>query len=162
MNPTNSEVYISILLDTLQKKNTQLEKLVHLCKEQENLVAKESFDVDSFVVTMDKKQVILQELERLDEGFANVYQRVGEIIQGQKQQYKDTIQTMQKMIRQITEKTLEVQGLEQRNKARVEMAIRQQRHKIKSFKVSNKTASSYYKNMANQHMGQSYFMDRKK
>lgn len=161
MNETNSEVYVSILLDTLQKKNTQLEELVKLCKEQENLVAKESFDVDSFVVTIDKKQAILQELERLDEGFANVYQRVGETIQGHKEQYKESIQTMQKMIQTITEKTIAIQGMEQRNKVRVEMAIGQQRHKIKNFKVSNKTASSYYKNMANQHMGQSYFMDRK-
>jgi len=49
-----------------------------------------------------------------------------------------------------------------RNRNKLDSYFSKQKESIKSYKVNSKTASSYYKNMADQHSGESYFYDKKK
>jgi hypothetical protein len=53
--------------------------------------------------------------------------------------------------------------LEQKNKEKFTAAVGKKHREIRDFKISNKTAVSYYQNMANQHHEwQTYFFDKKK
>ena len=53
-------------------------------------------------------------------------------------------------------------AMEEQNKERFSICMSGKRGKMKSFKMSNRVASNYYKNMPNIHqIGQSYFLDKK-
>ena len=70
---------------------------------------------------------------------------------------------MQNFIRTITDIGVEIENLEYKNREKFKKYILLKRNNIKDFKVSNKTAVSYYKNMSNQHREwQSYFIDSRK
>ncbi len=70
---------------------------------------------------------------------------------------------MQNFISIITSLGVEIENLEHKNKEKFKNFIVSKRNGIKDFKVSNKTAVSYYKNMSNQHREwQSYFVDSRK
>jgi hypothetical protein len=58
---------------------------------------------------------------------------------------------------------VKIQTAEKRNKELFTSFVSGKRKEIRDFKVSNRTAVTYYQNMANQHHEwQSYFVDKKK
>ena len=77
--------------------------------------------------------------------------------------YKGEIQEMQKLIGEVSELGIQIQALEHQNSGHFKVYLANQRKAIKEFHVNNKTASRYYKNMANTHKSeQSYFFNEAK
>ena len=111
---------------------------------------------------MTHKQALINELESLDKGFETVYDRVKEELNVNRNAYREIIETMQKKIVSITELTVKIQAVEERNKAKADSVFAMKRNQVKNVRVSNQTVARYYKNMAGQHQsGQSYFLDTK-
>lgn len=158
----NNGTYINILLNTLVRKSDCLKKISNLEENQERIFSNPELTVEEFEDLMSRKQTLINELENLDKGFETVYDRVKEELRINKGYYKETIEKMQACIVNITELTVKIQAMEERNKTRADSIFAMRRGQVKNVRVSNQTAAKYYKNMVGQHQsGQSYFLDTK-
>ncbi len=162
----NTVVYVTVLLDSLKKKIDILKKIYELTKEQNRILSEENIDkvdVVAFDNIVDKKTVLLEEMQKLDDGFDAIYKKVGIFLGENKEKYKSEILEMQNFIRVITDIGMQIQHIEMQNKTKFNTFIRNKRHAINDFKQSNRVATSYYQNMSNQHREwQAHFLDQKK
>ena len=156
------DYYLEMLAASLEKKEQVLEAMLELTGQQEQILAEEELDMEAFDKLLQKKQSYVERLEKLDQGFDQIYQRVREKIQKHPGKYRDRIQEMQGRIGQLTELGVSLEVQERRNKERFEFLVSASRSKIRNYKVSNQAAAQYYKNMANRFQGDSYFVDKKK
>ncbi|NLK74468.1 MAG: hypothetical protein GX288_04170 [Clostridiales bacterium] len=154
--------YLALLIASLEKKSKVLDQLLILTETQEKYIDKGDIDTDEFDQLFDKKEKQIQELLKLDKGFEQIFEYVKDEITQNKEKYINETKKLQELITQVTDKNITLQALEQRNRMKLDTLMRTKRSNIKNFKLSSKTAASYYKNMANQHQGQAYFFDRKK
>lgn len=162
MSERQEKTYLHILVDTLRKKEEILSKLMECTKNQEALLALEELDFDAFEELMKKKDALIVKLQKMDEGFLDMYARVSEEIKAAPKRYEAEILQAQALIRSITDLSTGLQALEERNRTKLELQLGQGRQKVKDFKVSSKTAAAYYKNMTGKHQdGDSYFIDKK-
>ncbi len=150
------------MIQSLQKKKEVLEKIADLTQDQSLVLREQEVDLDRFGDLIEEKQKWIEQLNLLDTGFEKLFARVKEEIELHREQHKDEIVTMQGLIKEITDLSVVLQTTELRNKVRFEQYTSTKKQEIRSFKMSNTTASKYYQNMANQHQGQSYFLDKKK
>lgn len=155
-------VYISVMKDSLQEKCDVLKKILTLTSEQEKVLSQAEVDTDVFEKLLADKGTLIHRMQELDNGFESLYQKAGTVIRSQREHFKPQILEMQNSIRLITDYSVKIQALESKNKVKFENFVTAKRKEIRDFNVSNKTANSYYQNMANQHhQWQSYFMDKK-
>lgn len=157
------KVYVSALQDALQSKWEILKKMLELTQAQQEVLSAEDVDMERFDALVEEKDILLKRLERLDNGFQELFDKIGTKLKENAEQYKAQVLEMQNYIRTITDCSVKIQTLEQRNKEKFTAFVSGKRKEIREFKKSNKTAVSYYQNMANQHREwQSYFVDKKK
>lgn len=159
----NINTYISVLHGSLRKKLELIKELLELTKEQSRILSKEDIDADRFERIIEEKEVKINEMLNIDKGFQSLFDKISIFIKGNPQYYRQQIMEMQNFIRSITDIGVEIENLEYKNKEKFKKFILLKRNSIKDFKVSNKTAVSYYQNMSNQHRAwQSYFVDSRK
>ncbi len=159
----NINTYISVLHSSLRKKLELIKELLELTKEQNKILSKEEVDADSFERIVSEKEVKINEVLNIDKGFQSLFDRISSVVKGNPSPYRQQILEMQNYIRTITDIGVEIENLEYKNKEKFKNFLSSKRNSIKEFKVSNKTAVSYYKNMSNQHREwQSYFVDSRK
>ena len=159
----NTTTYINILIDTLRKKEELLKSLLAKTEGQAELLEADEFEPDAFDALMDDKDALLGDLKNLDDGFLDLYSRVGAELKNNTDAYTDQVKTAQELVRRQMELSTELTSAEERNKAKLSIRLSQGRQKIKDFKVGAKTAAAYYKNMSGKHQdGDSYFFNREK
>lgn len=158
----DNNTYVYILIDTLLKKNSLLDNLIQTTLFQKECITEETPDMDQFEQTLSEKEMLIDQLNQLDDGFEAIYDHVKDEISNNKLKHKDDILKLQELIRQVTEKSTKLQTLELQNKGIIEFYFSNKKKEIKNFKRSSQTASNYYKNMSNQNQGESYFLDKKK
>jgi hypothetical protein len=159
----NTTTYINILIDTLRKKEEILKNLLAKTEGQAELLEADEFEPDAFDALMDEKDTLLGDLKTLDDGFLDLYSRVGSELKNHTDAYTDQVKTAQELVRRQMEISAELTSAEERNKAKLSIRLSQGRQKIKDFKVGAKTAAAYYKNMSGKHQdGDSYFFNREK
>ena len=159
----NTTTYINILIDTLRKKEEILKGLLAKTEGQAELLEADEFEPDAFDALMDDKDALLGDLKTLDDGFLDLYSRVGAELKNNTDAYTDQVKTAQELVRRQMELSTELTSAEERNKAKLSIRLSQGRQKIKDFKVGAKTAAAYYKNMSGKHQdGDSYFFNREK
>jgi hypothetical protein len=159
----NTNTYINILIDTLRKKEEILKSLLAKTEEQAALLEADEFETEAFDTIIDDKDGLLEELKSLDDGFLDLYSRVGAELKNNTEAYADQVKTAQELVRRQTEISAELTSAEERNKAKLTIRLSHGRQKIKEFKVGSKTAAAYYKNMSGKHQdGDSYFFNRQK
>ena len=154
--------YITILAESLKKKNEILDEVRKLNQEQKRLLADETLTPDEFEKTLGKKEILIEELNQLDEGFQQLYEKVRPEIQENMEKYADQIRLMQEEIQKITDKTVAIQAEELRNKQLMESKFSNIRKQIREVKTSQKAVNTYYRNMMNRNINESPFLDRKK
>ncbi len=140
--------YLQIMIDSLKKKKDILIKIVSLNEKQNEILSKEELNQDAFENNMHEKGECIDELEKLDEGFQSVFDRIKEELSNNKQLYSDEIATMKKLIKEVTELGAKVEVQEARNKVKVEAMFRRERQEHKEAKRSASMAKSYYQNMS--------------
>lgn len=160
-NQTTKQTYIGLLAEILKKKIEVLKLLMDLSVQQEQILTAEAFDEDLFLTTIDQKDEQINRLNTLDEGFDKIYNGVKEELSVDKVSYTSEILLMKDLITEITDMSVKLQAIEKRNKEKLEKVLVEKRKEIKNFRVSNQTATNYYKTMAQQHEAQSYFYDKK-
>lgn len=158
----DNNTYINILSDTLVKKISIIDSLINVTLKQEEYLDQIPPDIDGFEQSLPEKSELIDLLNQLDEGFERIYDHVSEEIRNNKNQHKDQIIYLQSLIKQVTDKSAKLQTSEVRNKGKIEIYFSGIKTEIRTFKKSSQSASSYYKNMANQYQGESFFLDKKK
>lgn len=153
--------YIAVLIQSLRKKVELLNRIMEKNKEQKILFSDEASDPDRLEENMQEKSECVDQLNDLDEGFQQVYDRVKSALQQDKEAYREEIHVMQGLIAEITDKSATIQAQEQRNKALAEKRFSTVKKGIRKARASNQAASQYYKNMANLNVVESQFMDKK-
>lgn len=159
---TELNVYVSALQDSLRKKKEVLQALRELTGEQQTVLQQESVDIDRFEELMEKKDQRISELNALNAGFQSLFQKVENDLKDKRYQYEKQIRQMQENIRQITDLSVQIEGMEHQNRDAFQAYLMKERKEIQAGRASSRTAISYYQNMPNQHHEwQTYFMDQK-
>lgn len=154
--------YVNILLQDLRKKKQVLDKMIQANEKQRDALEDPNLDPDDFDVIVGEKGRLIEQLEQLDDGFAQIYERVREPLQNEKEQYTDEIREMQQLIRQLTEKSADIEAQEKRNKALMTQKFTSVRKQVREVRSSQKVVNQYYQNMMKSKFINPQFLDDKK
>lgn len=156
------KLYIHILVESLEKKIRILDGIISANQEQREGLEDPNLDPDDFDRTVEKKAEYIEELDQLDKGFEELFTRVREELNTNREKYKAEIQTMQGLIRKITDKTLMIERQETQNKELMEKKFAAVRSQAREVRKSQKIVNQYYKSMMKNSMSDPQFMDNKK
>ena len=154
--------YIGILRESLEKKIKVLDDILEQNRLQENILREEEIDFERFNETIEAKEKCINDLAMLDKGFQTVFDRVKDVLAADKDLYKQDIKELQEKIKIITEKSMDIQSGEARNKEAFQKNAAESHRNIRSVKTANKVASNYYQNMNKLNVVDSQFLDTKK
>ena len=98
----------------------------------------------------------------LDKGFEVVFQKVSEELEKNRSVYRSEILDMQRLIREITDLSSEIEGEEKENKLLAEQKFSYVRAQVTKVRKSQKAVSNYYHTMMKTNYEDPQFMDRKK
>lgn len=157
-----TEDYLQIMIECLEKKIDVLDRTLELDKRQIAIAMERPFDLEKYDRTMDEKSALIDELDKLDDGFTSTYERVRDEVQANPKAYADKVKRMQDLIRMAIDKGVAVETQEQRGRQAMQAAVNNKRKEIKSIKVSNAAASQYYKAMSRINDVDPQLMDKKK
>lgn len=158
---TDSERYVDVLINTLQKKNSILKKIQEENEKQEQ-VLKNQGNISEFDECITRKDALIRRIEGLDSGFQSIFNKIGNEMQDHKEKYADAIRQMQDLIREMTELSVHIETTEKRNQHLVKEYMIGNRRKYHETKKSIKVASDYYKTMRNGYYMESMSLDAKK
>ena len=159
---TGNDTYIAMLKDTLVQKKKVTEEILWVTLEQETALAPEFEDMERFDALMEKKEPLLTKLGELDDGFSDIFAKVQATLNVQKDAYKEEILAMQKLITEITDVSVKIQALEERNRRMLESYLAGRRQQFKTAKKNSRTTDAYTKTMSGNPQGESFFMDKRK
>lgn len=157
----NNNSYIDLMIDSLNKKIHLLEKITEVNVRQKQIVSDEGFDLEELDATVEEKGQYIDEINKLDDGFETLYDRVKEALQENKAQYSRQIAAMQKLIQRIVELTTSIEADEKRIKANVDNQFSRVRQTVRETRKNSKAVSNYYKSMTKLDF-EPQFMDKKK
>ena len=157
-----STAYIEVMLQSLEKKEQVLDEIIMLDNRQKEILEDMQSDPDEFDEVVEAKDVCIEQLNQLDSGFEKLFERVKEELNGKKELYQDQIKEMQMHIRSITDKSMEIQSQESRNKELMTVRFSRIKQQVKQVRANSKIANDYYKNMVKMNYVDPQFMDDKK
>lgn len=156
------QTYIDIMIQSLERKIQVLDQIVEVNIRQENILEDKKAEVEEFDKTVEEKTALIEQMQQLDSGFEKLYARVEEELRGNKENHAASIKKMQSLIRKITDKSMEIQTQEARNKDLLIRKMTYVKDTAKSLRTNSKIASQYYKNMMKLNFVDPQFMDNKK
>ena len=158
-----TEDYLQMLIEATGKKSKVLDKVLDLSIRQDKLLDDPEMNMDSFRKIADEKGSMIDELNKLDEGFENVYyDKVREQLKDGGSKYKVQIDELKQLIRDVTDKTVQLQTRELRSKKKAEEYFNNQYKKIGENRRSSKAAYDYYKSKRQTNVITPQFLDNKK
>ena len=157
-----NNTYLAALKESLEKKIEVL-KDIHIKDEEQLEIAKTSpFSYEKYDRNSEEKGVLIYKLEKLDDGFELVYEKVKEELNANKDAYKDEIRVMQGLIAEITSLSTKIQAEEARNKKALEAAFKSEKDRLKGQRSGVKAVKSYAQSMQAGGGAYSGLMDQKK
>jgi len=154
-------IELQILKDSLAKKKRILVQIEDENKVQENILKTNPVSFDEFEATIDKKTELIDELNKLDQGFESVYDRIKESLVAQKENFKADIEDLKVLVSDITDLSVSIQAQEARNKSLVEKFFKKSREDIQAERIRAKSTYDFMNRMTNQEV-EPRFMDTKK
>ncbi len=151
-----------MLIESQEKKISLLEEALELDEKQLELIRSENPDLDEIESSLDRKGRIVEELDKLDDGFESVYAKVRDELIENKEAHKDEIKRLQELISKITELLVKIQAEELRGNDEVERFLKSRKSRLKGNKSSVKAANTYALNMRKVNKIDSFFVDKKK
>ena len=154
--------YVNIMRESLERKQRYLTEILKLTNEQSAIATAEKFDEEQFSELVEKKDVLIDNLNEIDKGFSSVYDRVRIEIQRDPVAYRDELLAIQNLIRICVDLGVQIDAKEKRNRAVMEQAFSAKFQGVRQMKQSKTVANKYYKSMANGMVNDSLLYDRKK
>ena len=156
------ENYVQVLIDTINKKEETLCRILEITQEQEQISKAEEYDSDRMERTLNDKEIQIARLNHLDEGFQTVYDRIASELRNHMEDYKEDILVLQDKIRICTELGNAIRVLEDRNRNRFSQLFSRARQEYSASKNRANVAQNYFKTMNNSKIMDAYFVDKKK
>lgn len=144
-----SKEYVKMLEDSLVKKVELLKQLQGLNLEQREILENYETTPEELDENIDKKSNIIDRLDKMDEGFQSVYDKIKDDLVSNKEEYAPEIKHMQELITQITDLSADVQAKELQNKDIATARFTHIRSQIRETKHGQKAVASYYASMMN-------------
>lgn len=160
MNQTGT--YVNIMRESLERKKKYLTEILTLTNEQASIASTEPFDDARFSEIVDKKDVLIENINEIDKGFSSVYDRVRVEIQSDPTAYRESLLAIQDLIRNCVDLGMQIEAVEERNRAAMEQVFSVKFQGVRQVKQSKTVANKYYKSMANGMVNDSLLYDRKK
>lgn len=145
------EDYISIMIESLSKKKDLLDTLIRKNEAQNKCVTGKEFeeiDWNAFNLLVTEKEITIDHINRMDDGFQNLYDRVKTQLNEDKDKYTDQIKEIQRLILEITEKGVAIKTGEERNRKIIEKVIGNRKSIIRKTRNSLRVANSYAQTMS--------------
>ena len=156
------DTYIAIMLQSLKKKEQVLNEIIRLDDLQKNQLTNPESQVEDFEKTVEDKSACIQQLEQLDSGFEKLYAEVAQELEQNRETYADQIREMQEYIRIVTDKSVEIQAQEARNKDLMMHKFAGIKKHAKSVRVNSKAIEGYSRTMRPSAYMDPMYMDGKK
>lgn len=160
MNQTAT--YVNIMQESLVRKKKYLTEIWELTKEQEKIAHDKRFDEENFGKLIDQKEILIDNVNEIDKGFTSLYDKVRTEVLEHKGFYGNQLKTMQSLIKECVDLGMQIEVLEERNRAALEQAFSVGFKGVRQAKQSKKIANKYYKSMSNGMVNDSILYDRKK
>ncbi len=157
-----SQNIAQILLQSLEKKNQILDDIIRENALQEELLKKEELDMDALDASLDRIGEYTEMLEKLDEGFEAVYDKVRTEIMTNKSRYQSEISQMQGLIQKITDKVVKINAVRMRNQMRADAQFKKRAKEIRNAMSKTKASQNYYNSMNKLNYVSPQFYDSKK
>lgn len=136
--------YLQVMIESLEKKLDVLDRITDINKRQYECSTALPFDMEKYNDIMDEKGGLIDELDRLDEGFTSTYELVKDEVLEYPERYRDKVLKLKELVKEVVDKGVSVEAQEKRNKAAMENAVALKRHEIKQKRISTKAAMKYY------------------
>jgi flagellar biosynthesis/type III secretory pathway chaperone len=149
------------MLQSLKKKEQVLEQIIILNRKQKDVLENPDASADEFDVLVEQKGALIEQLEQLDSGFEKLFARMKDELENNQEQYASQIKEMQTYIRSVTDKSVEIQSQEARNKDLMVKKFAYVRQQAKTVRTGTQVASKYYQNMTKMNLIDPQFMDNK-
>lgn len=153
--------YIHIMLESLQKKQSILSRIVELNRQQKILLQDANVTPEEFEKNISYKGNMIEQLNLLDSGFEKLFERVRESLQGNKEAYAEEIAQMQALIKEITSLTNTIQTQELRNHDEAVRKFASVKKQVKGVRNSQKVVKQYYQTMMTHKKGMASAVDNK-
>lgn len=157
-----TENYLALLEESLKRKLQVMAEIQKYNQRQQEIFQSEHVDMDKFDEYVEEKGILIDKLNSLDSGFEKLYTKVAEQLQGNRERYSIQIKTLQGLVTEVTDVSVEIQAQEARNKKLIEDYFRKERESIRMGRKSSKAAIGYYKTMNKSNIVPPHFMDSKK
>ncbi len=157
-----TENYLQIMAESLEKKLEVLDHIYEVNRRQFEISSVKPFDVEAYDVVVDEKSTLIDELNRLDDGFTSTYELVRAEVQKEPEKYRQQVMKMQELVRAAVDKSVSIEAQEKRNKASMEVALSSKRKEIKERRISASAATKYYSAVSKINNVDPQLMDRKK
>ncbi len=154
--------YIEVLIQSLKKKSRVLDEITAQNQRQKEALEDPNLDPDDFDAIVEDKAKLMDQLEVLDSGFEEVFAHVREELAEHKEEHAEEIRAMQKLIRQITEKSANIQAEETRNQNLMRQKFSAIKKQVREIRASQKVVNQYYRNMMKTNYIDAQFLDNKK
>lgn len=156
------QTYIAIMIQSLEKKEQVLDKIIELDTVQKNQLEDPNLTPDDFDDVVEQKSKLIEQLDNLDSGFEKLFERVKEELESNKEAHKEEIRIMQDHIRNITDKSVKIKSQEARNKALMTNKFNGIKKQARQVRKGTNVASKYYQSMTKTGYVDPQFMDNKK
>lgn len=141
---------LDMLEESLVKKIEIMKKIEDENARQKDILSNnDDVDLEAFDKTLDVKGEYVDELEKLDDGFQSLFDRVKQEVGDNKKTYADQIKRMQELIHEIMDRSASIEAAEHRNKKLAENYFSSEREKMATGKRSSAAAFNYYTTMNN-------------
>lgn len=159
----SSKEYVKMLSDSLDKKADLLRQLQGLNQEQKNILEDSESTPDMLDDNIEKKSDIIDRLDKMDDGFQSLYDKVKDDLSSKREEYASEIKHMQEQIALITDLSTDIQAKEMQNRELARIKFSHIRSQIRETKHGQKAVASYYASMMNNTgYEDSQFWDQKK
>ncbi|MDE6686647.1 MAG: hypothetical protein K2K17_04970 [Lachnospiraceae bacterium] len=153
--------YLTMLDQSLDQKKQMLDQMIEMTATQKASLDKDPVDWTGFDDLVEKKAEMIERLDRMDDGFESVYERIREELLRNQEQHKDFVASIQKKIQAVSDASAALMAAERRNKELVETKMSEERKKLQQNKTTSKVASNYYRNMNKVNLIDPQLMDKK-
>lgn len=154
--------YLQVLKESLHRKMEVLCRIEELNARQETILKEVPVPEDDFDRSIDEKGILIDELNKLDEGFESLYENIRLQLLDGREQYKLQIAELQQMIAEVTDKSVTIQAQEARNRKLAETFFQTSAEELQRGRRSSKAALDYYRSMNQSQIVLPQFMDKKK
>ncbi|MCR5602652.1 MAG: flagellar protein FlgN [Lachnospiraceae bacterium] len=144
--------YLQIMIDSLTKKEELLDRIIDKNRKQYECIKgkdHEEVDWDAFNLLVTEKEIAIDRIIEIDEGFDQTYNIIKDEVTANKEKYRDKVAVLKELIERLTDKGIGIQADEERNRQIIDKLFNKTRQEIKKQRVGMSAASAYYKTMSN-------------